>query len=105
MNKAKQVWNFVTRHLVWIVLTLAGLYLIGTSKQFLLLIASIVTIGGLTIFLASVALWAYTKINFQEADSDIEQASKIVATALVFVGVAIVVAGCVFGMYYIYFAQ
>ncbi len=98
-------WNFLKRHSVYFFLILLGLVFLDFQRQFVELILSLLIVGASTVFLASVALYAYTKFNFQEALSEEEKSAKIIATGLIYVGTAIVVAGCVFGMYYIYFVN
>jgi hypothetical protein len=99
-KKFEKTIDFIKRNSIIIILLILGLYFLGFVNEFAKLIYSIIAIAGLNILIANISVFTFTKINFTDTENS---KYKFMVIGLVYLGTSILIAGSIFGMYYIYF--
>ena len=111
MNFSK-LFNFITRHLVWVILALVGFIFLWTYYgeffwQYLAVLIMGIIGEAMALFLSGVAVFAFTKIaftrNLTEGEDkkldNIEKLGKMIVIAAIFVAVHILISTIIGGLY------
>lgn len=107
----KQLLNFLWRsfkkYFGLIILFFVTIIFGNVENELFRLLFTITSIVALSIIFGNIALRSFAKIDFSPGKEDTKEEilAKIIASSIIFVGICILVAGCVFGMYYLFFAE
>lgn len=108
----KTIYSFVSRHSLWIILSILSLWLLGWGLAELKTILFILTIESIALALSGLCLYAYTKIDFVKGlyqSKEIETSNSnyflIQAISFIFLGVHILVGLSVLGVYIAQFSN
>lgn len=98
-NWVKDAVNYITRHLTWVILILAGMYFLQPTRELIGKFLIIVILEGIALALSNVALFVYTKIDFTRTISygenklldhvELNAFSRVIAA--IFIGVHVLV--------------
>lgn len=101
------LWNSIKKYFGLIILFAVTIIFGKVENELFRLLFTATSIVALTVIFGNIALRSFSKIDFSPGKEDTKEEilAKIIASSIIFVGICILIAGCIFGMYYLFFAE